>query len=271
MFVVGVTGGIGSGKTTATDYFASLGVDIVDADVASRVVVEPGRPALKAICEHFGPDILQADGTLDRAALRQRIFADSEEKQWLENLLHPLIGEEIRQSLENALSPYAILVSPLLIEGGQYTNCDRVLVIDVPETLQLSRTVERDNNDPEQVQRIIEAQASRRQRLDKADDIIENTGSVEDLHKQIELLHRQYLHMASQGAMPDAGNPVVACPRCGAKSEWSKANPHRPFCSDRCRNEDFISWANEGNGIPGDSTYDDLLSEQLDQNNFPDE
>lgn len=260
MFVVGVTGGIGSGKTTATDYFAQLGIDIVDADIASRVVVEPGRPALAKIARHFGADILQADGTLNRAALRQRIFADGREKQWLEKLLHPLIGEEIKHSLENAGSPYAILVSPLLIEGEQYKNCDRVLVIDVPETLQISRTVERDNNAPDQVQRIIEAQASRQQRLAKADDIIENTGSVKDLQLQIDLLHQRYLHLASQSAQPAAATRIISCPGCGIDTAWSTANPHRPFCSESCRNKDFVAWANEENSLPGDSAYDDILS-----------
>lgn len=260
MFVVGVTGGIGSGKTTATDYFAKLGIDIVDADIASRVVVEPGRPALQAIAEHFGEAILQQDGHLDRAALRQRIFADSTEKQWLEDLLHPLIAEEIEHALANARSPYAILVSPLLIEGGQHRLCNRILVIDAPETLQLSRTVARDNNDPEQVQRIIEAQASRQQRLEKADDVIENNGAVDTLHQQIDDLHQHYLQLAATSDIASADGKTVNCPGCNAEVVWSRDNPHRPFCSERCRNRDFVAWANEENAIGGDADYDDLLS-----------
>ena len=198
MFVVGITGGIGSGKTTATDHFAQLGIDIIDADVASRVVVEPGTPALRAIAEHFGASILLADGQLDRAALRQRIFANHEEKLWLESLLHPLIAQEISRSLAQAQSPYAIFVSPLLVESDQNRLCDRILVIDVPEQLQVSRTVARDNNDPEQVKRIVSSQASRQQRLEKADDVIENTGERSDLYRQIEQLHRKYVQLAQQ-------------------------------------------------------------------------
>lgn len=254
MFVVGVTGGIGSGKTTATDYFARLGIDIVDADIASRVVVEPGKPALGAIAEHFGTAILLPDGQLNRAELRQRIFQDPQEKHWLEALLHPLIGEEIRHALQTANSPYAILVSPLLVEAGQDTLCDRVLVIDAPEDLQISRTVERDNNDPAQVQRIIDAQASRQQRLRKADDVIENSAGVEALQRQIDQLHQRYLHLASVQA------PVVNCPGCQAQVTWSRRNPHRPFCSEQCRNKDFVAWANEDMTIAGNPTYDDLLS-----------
>lgn len=198
MFVVGITGGIGSGKTTATDYFAELGIDIIDADVASRVVVEPGTPALQAISQHFGDGILLADGGLDRAALRQRIFADREQKLWLESLLHPLIAEHISRSLAEAKSPYAIFVSPLLVESEQSRLCDRILVIDVPEQLQVSRTVARDNNDPDQVERIIASQASRQQRLAKADDVIENTGELAGLYRQIDELHRKYLRLAQQ-------------------------------------------------------------------------
>lgn len=263
MYVVGVTGGIGSGKTTATDYFASLGIDIVDADIASRVVVEPGRPALQAIAAHFGESILRPDGELDRAALRKRIFTNEKEKAWLEALLHPLIAAEIKQSLEQASSPYSILVSPLLIEGGQAAICDRVLVVDAPETLQISRTVERDNNDPKQVERIIAAQASRQERLQRADDVIENSGSLETLHQQINQLHQQYLHFSSHTMPEKNDSPTVNCPTCQTAVKWSQDNPNRPFCSERCRNQDFVAWANEENRVPGNQMYDDLLSGDL--------
>ena len=198
MFVVGITGGIGSGKTTATDYFKQLGIDIIDADIASRTVVEPNTKALKAIAEHFGSDILLPDGNLNRAALRQRIFSDKEEKYWLESLLHPLIAEEITRSLGNATSPYAIFVSPLLLEGKQGSLCDRILVIDVPESLQITRTVARDNNDREQVQRIIASQITRQQRLEKACDVVENTGSLSALHEKLDDLHQRYLKLAKE-------------------------------------------------------------------------
>ncbi|MFT5577845.1 MAG: dephospho-CoA kinase [Paraglaciecola psychrophila] len=197
MIVVGLTGGIGSGKTAATDCFKALGVTIVDADIASRVVVEPGRPALVSIAEHFGDHLLQADGSLDRAQLRSKIFSDPAAKTWLEALLHPLIAEEIQQGLARATSPYAIFVSPLLVESKQRDMCDRLLVIDVPEQLQVTRTTERDNNDAEQVQRIIASQASRQQRLQKATEVIENTGALTDLQQQVQSLHLQYLQLAT--------------------------------------------------------------------------
>jgi dephospho-CoA kinase len=196
MFVVGVTGGIGSGKSAATHRFADLGIDIVDADLASRAVVEPGTPALQQITEHFGDTILIPGGALDRAALRKRIFDNEQEKQWLETLLHPLIGKEIRRELESATSRYVIFVSPLLIEAQQDIYCDHVLVIDVPEELQVQRTVSRDNNDEAQVRRIINSQATRQQRLDKADDVIENIGELPELERQIDQLHQKYLVMA---------------------------------------------------------------------------
>lgn len=197
-FVIGVTGGIGSGKTAVSDRFAELGIAVVDADVASRVIVEPGRPALAKIAEHFGADILQTDGSLDRAKLRTAVFKDPAERKWLEALTHPLIREEIVSGLRNATSPYALLVSPLLVESGQNQLTQRVLVVDVPEELQLQRTVSRDNNSPDQVKAIMAAQATRQQRLDNADDVIVNDGSLEDLHQQVDTLHQKYLQLSSQ-------------------------------------------------------------------------
>ncbi len=196
MFVVGVTGGIGSGKTAVTNLFAELGVTIVDADIASRIIVEPGKPALQAIAAHFGAEMLLPDGTLNRAAMRARIFSNADDKRWLEQLTHPLIGKEIQQQIANAKSPYAILVSPLLIEGDQHKFCHRILVVDVPESTQLQRTVQRDNNDAEQVKRIIASQATRAQRLSRADDVIENTGTLDDLRNKVAVLHEQYLQLA---------------------------------------------------------------------------
>jgi dephospho-CoA kinase len=195
-YVIGLTGGIGSGKTAVSDYFAQLGVTVVDADVAARVVVEKGRPALAQIAEHFGSHILQADGTLDRAQLRTEVFKDPGARRWLESLLHPLIRQEIQDGLDNATSPYALLVSPLLVESGQNKLTQRVLVVDVPEELQLQRTINRDNNSPDQVKAIMAAQASRQQRLDNADDVIVNDGTLEQLHQQVEALHLKYLGLS---------------------------------------------------------------------------
>jgi dephospho-CoA kinase len=160
------------------------------------VVVEPGTEALRSIAEHFGTQILQADGTLDRATLRRIIFEQPAAKQWLEQLLHPLIGQEIQRQLQSASSPYAILVSPLLVEAGQNRFCNRILVVDVPEDVQLQRTVTRDSNDPEQVRRIIASQASRQQRLERADDVLENNGSFEQLRTAVAQLHDRYLQLA---------------------------------------------------------------------------
>jgi dephospho-CoA kinase len=198
MFVVGITGGIGSGKTAATNAFTKLGIEIVDADVIARGVVEPGTLALKQIAKHFGDDILRTDGTLDRAALRQIVFSNVNEKVWLEKLLHPLIAAETQRQLQHAASRYVIFVSPLLTETAQKQFCDRIAVVDVPETVQLQRTMQRDNNDAEQVRSIIAAQADRQQRLQLADDVIENTGTLAQLEQRVSELHQDYLALAKQ-------------------------------------------------------------------------
>ncbi|HTO18146.1 MAG TPA: dephospho-CoA kinase [Pseudomonas sp.] len=199
-WILGLTGGIGSGKSAAAAHFAQLGIDLVNADQAARWVVEPGRPALAQIAAHFGADILQADGSLDRAALRARVFQDAEQRRWLERLLHPLIRQEIIEVLARATSPYAILESPLLIESGQSQLCQRVLVIDVPEAVQISRTVSRDGNDEAQVRAIMAAQASRSERLAKADDVIVNDRDLSWLQQEVERLHRFYLTL--RGGQP---------------------------------------------------------------------
>ena len=198
MFVVGLTGGIGSGKSAATDYFEELGVDIVDADMAARAVVRPGKAALEQIAQHFGAKILQENGELDRSALRQRIFASRDEKQWLEELLHPLIRQAMEDELQAATSSYVILSAPLLIEKELNKRCNRTLVIDIPEALQIERTCLRDNNTDKQVQSIIRSQVSREQRLRAADDIIDNSNSLSELKQQVSTLHQQYLEYARQ-------------------------------------------------------------------------
>ena len=192
-FVVGITGGIGSGKSAVTERFARHGIVVVDADLAARVVVEPGREALAAIADHFGPAILLADGTLDRAALRRRIFAEESERHWLERLTHPLIGREITAQLAAASSPYVILSSPLLLETSQKAMVDCVVVVDVPEEVQLARTMARDANDEAQVRRIMAAQMPRLQRLDLADIVIDNSRSLDDLDVVVEELHKEFL------------------------------------------------------------------------------
>ncbi|MBV1915887.1 MAG: dephospho-CoA kinase [Pseudomonadales bacterium] len=196
MLVIGLTGGIGSGKTAASDHFEKLGITVVDADVASRTVVEPGKPALQKIAEHFGPDMILEDGGLNRAMMRTRVFATEEDRLWLESLLHPLIAEEIIGGLQNSQSPYSILVSPLLLETSQATLAARILVIDVPVDLQVERTMTRDNNSEEQVRAIVAAQSDRQQRLEKADDVIVNDRDLIHLHQEVEKLHQNYLKLA---------------------------------------------------------------------------
>ncbi|MEH6590101.1 MAG: dephospho-CoA kinase [Halioglobus sp.] len=195
--VVGITGGIGSGKSAVTDRFASHGVTVVDADLAARVIVEPGRPALKAITEHFGDDILLSDGKLDRATLRTRVFSDPAQRQWLEQLTHPLIGQEILAQLAASQSPYTILSSPLLLETSQGALTDCVVVVDVPMETQLARTMSRDDNDEAQVKRIIAAQMPRQQRLDKADYVIDNSRTLDELDETVQALHQEFIAMAA--------------------------------------------------------------------------
>lgn len=197
MFKLGLTGGIGSGKTVASDYFSQLGIEVVDTDVVARQVVEPGTPALEEIKAHFGTDVIQSDGTLDRKALRARVFADEKERIWLESLLHPLIRKATLQQLESAHSAYVILVSPLLIESGRHRLADRVLVIDSPERLQLSRAQHRDDSDASQIKAIMQTQFSREQRLAQADDVVINDADIASLQRQLDVLHAKYLAIAT--------------------------------------------------------------------------
>jgi len=192
-----MTGGIGSGKTETANCFAALGIHTVDADIAARIVVAPGQPALAAIAAHFGAQILDGQ-QLNRAALRRIVFADEDERRWLENLLHPLIGQEIERDLKTSKSPYAILVSPLLIEAGQTAYTDRVLVIDASEENQIDRTMARDDNRKSQVQAIMATQLPRTKRLTQADDIICNDGNKDSLARQVAKLHHLYLRLARE-------------------------------------------------------------------------
>ena len=194
--VIGVTGGIGSGKSAVTERFEKLGITVVDADIAARVVVEPGKPALKAVAEHFGKAIIADDGSLDRAALRSKVFADESERRWLEQLTHPLIGQEILDQLSASKSPYTILSSPLLLETPQGKLADCIVVVDVSPATQLQRTMLRDDNDEEQVKRIMAAQMAREDRLAKADFVIDNSKSFTELDATIEELHAGFLARA---------------------------------------------------------------------------
>lgn len=199
-WILGLTGGIGSGKSAVAQYFIDLGVHLVDADHAARWVVEPGRPALTRIAERFGSQVLQPDGGLDRSALRQLVFQDEAQRRWLEGLLHPLIFQEINQALARAESPYAILVSPLLVESGQHRMTQRVLVVDAPEHLQLQRSMVRDNSSEEQIRAILKAQSSREDRLRHADDVLINDRDLPWLKTEVERLHNFYLTL--RGGQP---------------------------------------------------------------------
>ena len=197
-YIVGLTGGIGCGKTTVSDLFQALGVPVIDADIVARQVVAPGSPCLTAITEHFGPDILLESGELNRSLLRQKVFSNTEDKTWLNNLLHPAIRQKILSELAEVQSAYAILVAPLLLENGLEQYVQRVLVIDVPESVQVRRTLARDNTSEEQVKAIMAAQLPRQERLKRADDVIANDSSVADLTSKVAALHQQYLQMAAR-------------------------------------------------------------------------
>lgn len=197
--VIGLTGGIGSGKTIATNHFAKLGITIVDADLASRVVVEPGQPALREIADRFGSDVLTADGSLNRAALRTIVFADPEARKALERITHPRIAEEIARQLAASTSPYTVLVSPLLFESGQHRFAQRTVLVDTTEALQRTRAAQRDGVSEEQIESIMAVQMSRAKRQELADDIILNDGDIQHLHQAVEALHERYLKLAKGG------------------------------------------------------------------------
>ncbi len=192
MLVVGLTGGIGSGKSVAADFFAELGIAIVDADIVAREVVEPGESALQAIVSRFGPDILNPDGTLHRRALRDIIFSQPEQKSWLEALLHPVIRERIKVQLRAAQGPYKLLVSPLLLETDQVEMTDRVLLIDCDPEIQLQRVCQRDQAEAAQIRKIMATQMNRDERLSRADDVILNSGTLETLRADVLALHQRY-------------------------------------------------------------------------------
>lgn len=195
MLIIGLTGGIGSGKSVASDKFKSLGITVVDADVASRTVVEPGKPALKEIEDHFGSGIITTEGKLDRNNLREIIATDPEERKWLESVTHPKIGEQITKEISESTSVYTLFVAPLLLETNSQEMCSRVVVVDVPKDVQIQRTAKRDKVSPNQVEQLVAAQMEREKRLEKADDVLLNSGTIEDLEKQVEELHKKYIKM----------------------------------------------------------------------------
>ena len=197
MLRVGITGGIGSGKTALTDWLAKKGIVIVDADLASRVIVAPGQPALAKIAETFGSEFIQPDGELDRAALRALVFTDDSKRQQLEAITHPRIREELARQMNAADSAYVVLSSPLLLESGQSSMVDLSVVVDVPEDTQIERTMARDDNTRELVEGIMAAQLDRDTRIARADIVIDNSGTLDALYERGEILHQTLLARAS--------------------------------------------------------------------------
>ncbi|ART82923.1 dephospho-CoA kinase [Oceanisphaera profunda] len=196
-YTVGVTGGIGSGKSTVADLFAELGIVVVDADVIAREVVAPGEPVLDAIGAYFGPEVIAADGSLNRALMRERIFENAAYRHWLEALLHPLIRERMITECQNARSAYCLLVVPLLVENKLTDLCQRVLVVDVAESTQIARTTQRDNIAAAQVEAMMATQASREQRLHAADDVLDNNDrELTQIKAAVLQLHQQYLALS---------------------------------------------------------------------------
>ncbi|GAA71889.1 dephospho-CoA kinase [Pseudoalteromonas sp. BSi20439] len=195
-WVLGLTGGIGCGKTAVSNMLAELGITIVDADIIARQVVEPGTEGLNAIVKHFGTDILNEHGALNRSELRARIFSNAEQKAWLNALLHPLIRTKLITDLTNAQSDYVVLVAPLLFENELDGYCHRTLLIDVPKEVQIARTTQRDNISIEQAEQIIDAQMSREQKQHKADDILNNNRNLNDVKQDLLELHKYYLQQA---------------------------------------------------------------------------
>lgn len=200
MLRVGLTGGIGSGKSTAADMFARRGVPVVDTDVIAREVVAPGEPALEEIVRAFGREVLDRDGRLDRPGLRRRVFDDPEARRRLEAILHPRIRAAVQARLAAIDAPYCLVVVPLLVETN-FDLVDRVLVVDVDEARQLERASARDRAAPDAVRRIIGSQSGRAARLARADDVITNNGTLEDLERQVERLHARYLELARGGKL----------------------------------------------------------------------
>ncbi|MET4681401.1 dephospho-CoA kinase [Stenotrophomonas rhizophila] len=200
-FVIGLTGGIAAGKSEVSRRFEALGITVADADLAARAVVAPGSEGLARIAAHFGTDILLADGQLDRAALRARIFDSAQDRQALEAITHPAIRQQLRQACEQAEGPYAIAAIPLLTEAGgrqQYPWLDRILVVDVPVAVQHARLMQRDGIDAALADRMIAAQASREARLALADDVVVNDGHPDHLQAHVERLDRAYRVMSSR-------------------------------------------------------------------------
>lgn len=200
---IGLTGGIASGKSLISQEFTRLGVEVLDADQVSRQVVEPGQPALQEIANEFGDQVITQQGTLDRARMRQIVFSNPDRRARLEQITHPRIRAAIDQWRAHCGGPYIVLENAILIESGMHRRVDRVLVVDVPASLQRTRLAQRDNTDPELIERMLGAQLDREQRLAAADDVIDNSGSIDSALAQVHQLHKKYRELAA-GVGPDS-------------------------------------------------------------------
>lgn len=196
--VVVITGGVASGKSAATEFFAELGVPVIDTDQLAREVVAPGSDGLSRLSDLLGSEILLADGQLNRPLMRQKIISDPQLRQQVEQILHPLIEQLAIERIEQTQGPYCLLAVPLLVESGRFRWAPRVLAVDVPETLQIERLIARDTMNKDQAAAMLATQASRAQRLDIADDVIDNSGSLAQLQAQVQNLHQQYLAFFKQ-------------------------------------------------------------------------
>lgn len=196
--LIGLTGGIASGKTSVSNLFAAKGVPIIDADVLARQALALGSPLLNQVFDHFGTNLQLEDGSLDRQQLRVIVFNNSQAKEWLEQLVHPWVEQQILEQLQTTSGPYTLLSSPLLLESGQQKLVDRVLVVDIPTELQIARGSSRDANSPELIQKIMAQQISRSARLAQADDLIDNSGDLTALQQQVDMWHQRYLNLAAQ-------------------------------------------------------------------------
>ena len=194
--VVGLTGGIGSGKSSVSELFAELGATIIDTDQLARELVEPGTQGLDSVIAHFGNELLDKAGHLDRAKLRDIVFADPARRRQLENIMHPLIRTEVKQHIASADGAYCIVCIPLLLETGQEQTVDRVLVVDAPRETRIERVLQRDDSPRATIEGILAAQIGRQQRLDCADDVIDNSGNLDNLRPQVQALHNKYLKLA---------------------------------------------------------------------------
>ena len=199
MLIIGLTGGIGSGKTTVAQLFTARGVPVIDTDEIARQLTQAGQPLLTSIEKQFGPTVFSSDGILDRSALARRVFNDSEARRQLEAILHPAVWQEAMQQIQALNAAYCLLVVPLLLETGQTARVDRILVVDTTQALQLSRTRQRDSRSEEDIKAIMHAQVDRQTRLNVADDVIDNTDSTGlPLEIQVETLHQKYLQLAKR-------------------------------------------------------------------------